>query len=313
MNFTTTLEVIQQMRSFARLAKLEGRRLEAEQRFDEAMKFYLAIYKSGRLTRNKGCLIQALVGIAIDAVANEDLLRLSQNPDLDATSLRELLRELKATNEKFEPTSSALKAEYIILDNSLNRPDWISIVGFNGTSESLDYYLAPLQHAFFWVVAEPELSRRLAAQMLVNQAPEFDKPICERRPTASTTTYLFEIGKDSRPGQLRPQAIDIYAQQSLVARQIFPAMRQFETATNRDIIRRTLLPLAIAAQIYRREHGEYPDSENALIPDLIEAWPKDPLDAHGAALEYTRESADIARIRSLGNGVYDIDLKIKQP
>ena len=57
--------------------------------------------------------------------------------------------------------------------------------------------------------------------------------------------------------------------------------------------------LAVALERYRRQHQDLPEQLDALVPQFIDAIPRDPLD--GKPIRYTRNSADSFMLTSMGD------------
>ena len=113
------------------------------------------------------------------------------------------------------------------------------------------------------------------------------------------------------PGQLDPAAIDRAINRSFVARQLLPAMKQFDNAMRRQAGRQAALEIVLAAQAYRRDHGEFPDSLQRLVPDYLQFIPADPCDPSGGPVSYRRDDVLNAVVWSVGedgaDGGGDVD------
>ena len=87
---------------------------------------------------------------------------------------------------------------------------------------------------------------------------------------------------------------------------------QYDNTITRDRARRVGLELVLVAQIYFREHGEFPSEISDLIPDYVDSWPADPLQSTAEGLmQYERESTTSARIFSTGG--FDETLQSRTP
>ena len=55
----------------------------------------------------------------------------------------------------------------------------------------------------------------------------------------------------------------------------------------------------LAAQAYRRDKGEFPESLEQLVPEYLAAVPLDPCDRHGGRILYRRDEATKAVVWSV--------------
>ena len=122
MTFATILPVIQELRSFARLAGLEGTRLEAAGDMDGALTWYVAMLRSGRHSGTRGVIIERLVGSAINAVASRNLTRWAADPRVTPSMLRRAIDAAIEAEGMTRPTSEAMKGEYVSIMNSIDDP-----------------------------------------------------------------------------------------------------------------------------------------------------------------------------------------------
>jgi hypothetical protein len=92
---------------------------------------------------------------------------------------------------------------------------------------------------------------------------------------------------------------------------IQPSMEQAILASDRQEAREALLEMLLAAQLYYRDHGEFPESAEQLVGECLDALPIDPFGA-GGPLHYRREAhrAEGATIWSIGPDGHDDEGKI---
>jgi len=309
------LPTVQQLRNFTRLTQCDAMRLESEGRLFEAAELYLAVLRSSELSRRHGCVVQTLVGVAMYGVATERMVRWSEDSRITAEEVRHVLKQVRAVNQNFQPSSNALKNEYLSTIHSLSQAGWCKETGLTEKYEKFEPYASTGMEAFLWFMGEPEVARRAVTHVLINQLREIDKPLSERSLMAETPTVgLFippgEISSQSFP----PAAIERAVQRSTVAKYVMVSFSQFDLAIKRDRARRVGLELVLAAQIYFREHGEFPAETSALLPDYIDSWPVDPLQSTADGLmQYDCKSPTSVRIQSLGAWGFDVALQTRTP
>ncbi len=315
MSLSEILPVAQDLRSFARMAQIDAVRLESEDRLLEAAELYLAILRSSDLVRRHGSIIQNLIGVSINSMATGPLLKLSEDSRLTAEDLRSALKQVKAVNQNFEPPSTAWKLEYLSAIHSLSQTGWCKETGLTEKYEKFEPYASTGMEAFLWIMGEPEVARRTVTHVLTNQLPEIDKPLYERSPMAEPPTVgLFIPHGELSTHSLSPAAIERAVHRSIVAKHVIVPFAQYDKNMSRDRASRVGLELVLAAQIYFREHGEFPVETSDLIPDYIDSWPADPLQSTAdGPMQYERESSTSARIFSLGGWGFDATLQSRTP
>ena len=103
------------------------------------------------------------------------------------------------------------------------------------------------------------------------------------------------------PRQLAPTGIDRGVKQSYLMRLLAPALAQVDLALLRQEARQAALEALLAAQAYRRDRGEFPETLSLLVPDYLHTVPLDPCDLAGGPLLYRRDDPLNAVVWSLGD------------
>ena len=311
MDFTTLLNEIQELRAFARLAMVDEMRCLHEENVDEAWLLARATYRSGGHASWRGSMIQGLVGIALHAVAASGMQRWAEHPAVTADQLRTALAQIKADVALYDTESNTLKSEYLVLRNSLATADWAGMAGpVLGGPLNDGSMPAPVARGLMWVVGEPELTVRVSRQIVANQAREVDKPLAERRKlVGSGFAMLFDTDPTVTrvPGELDANEIDRGVRTSILAKMLLPATKQVDNAVLRFRGRQAALEVLLAAQAYRRDKGEFPESIEQLVPQYLESVPFDPSDPNGGRVLYRRDSATNAVVWSVAEDGNDND------
>ena len=303
MDFTTQLNVIQELRFFTRLALVDQMRCLHEGGIDEAWQLARALYRSGGHVSWRGSVIQGLVGIALHAVAASGMQRWAEHPAVTVDQLRTARAQVNTDFALYESESNLLRAEYLALRNTLSRPDWAGMAG-PVLGGPLDNELMPaaVARGFMWMVGEPELTIRISRQIVANQAREVDKPLAERRKLVGAGfAMLFDSDPQVTrvPGELDANQLDRGVRMSILGKMLLPAVKQVDNAYMRLRARQAALEVLFAAQAYRRDKGEFPESLDQLVPQYLEAVPLDPGDPHGGRLKYRRDFATSAVVWSV--------------
>lgn len=321
MTFASTLEISQELRAFARLVMVDQMRCLHEGDVVEAGKLARAVYRSGGHATHGGPLISGLVGIALHAVSSEGYSRWAEHPAVTADQLREALGHVQADFALYEPQSNSLKAEFLALRNTMTGPGWVAMLG-PVLGGPLDDGVMPsgVRAAFLWVVGEPEITVRLARQILANRLREIDKPLAERRKlVGSGFAMLFDSDPTvtRAPNELDADQIDRAVQMSILGKLLLPSAKHVDNAFLRFRARQAALEVLLAAQAYRRDQGEFPESLNQLVPQYLAVVPLDPSDPNGGRLLYRRDSATSAVVWGVGEDGNDsggaVDSKTSRP
>ena len=304
MTFATNLESSQMLRDFARLARLDQLRCLHEGEVAEAWNLARAVYRSGGHAGSRGPLIAGLIGIALHAIGSEQIARWAEHPSVTGDQLRTALAQIKEDFALYESESNMLKTEFVALKNSLRSRDWIQFMGpgAGGGPVSGDGIPVFVTRGFLWVVGEPELTIRVARQILANQIREVDKPRAERQKLVGAgMAMLFDLDPNATrlPGELDPAGIDRGLKVSIVCKLLLSATKQVDDAVQRFRGRQAALEALLAVQAYRRDKGEFPESLDQLVPEYLAAVPLDPCDLNGGRILYRRDEVTKAVVWSV--------------
>ena len=124
----TILPVTQELSFLARLAILEGSRLEESGDMVGAWGWYRAALRASRHTGRHGFQVERLSGVAIHDQASKALTRWASNPRADAAMLRRALSEVIAIDAMTVPQSETVKLHYLMVVHSMADPDLIEDV-----------------------------------------------------------------------------------------------------------------------------------------------------------------------------------------
>ena len=304
MTFATNLEASQELRGFARLARVDQMRCLHEGDVDEAWTLARAVYRSGGHASTRGPMISGLIGIAMHAISGAAIARWAEHPSVTGDQLRTALAQVKDDFTLYGSESNMLKTEYLALRNSLRSRDWIQFMGAVsvGSPFSDDRIPDSVTRGFLWVVGEPELTVRVAREILANQIREVDKPLAERQKLVGAgKAMLFDIDTNATrlPGELDPDGIDRGLNVSIICKLLLSATKQVDDSVHRFRGRQAALEALLAAQAYRRDKGEFPESLEQLVPEYLAAVPLDPCDRHGGRILYRRDEATKAVVWSV--------------
>lgn len=298
MTFATTLNEIQELRRFVRVALVDQMRCLHESDYDEAWKLARAAYRCGGHCTWRGVLIQSLVGIAVHASSTAGMQRWAEHPAVTSEQLRTALAHVRADYALYESESNTLRAEYLALRNTMSGKNWAQLSApAVGGPLSDDLMPEAVMRGFMWVIGEPELTVRIARQIMVNQTREVDKSAADRsKKVGAGIAMLFDVGPNVTrlPGELDVNSLDNGIRASLLSKLLLPAVKAYDNAHLRFRARQAALEVMLAAQAYQRDKGEFPESLDQLVPQYLEEVPLDPTNRSGGRILYRRDSANSA-------------------
>jgi hypothetical protein len=193
--------------------------------------------------------------------------------------------------------SHALRADYLFLKHYLEGPKSPSrgllifriknlILGSNRYQFDADWLPSIADAWQFWR-REPERSRRVLRLIFANWLAYYDLPPDRRPAPDPDVTGAFDfyaLGPEAPAGAraLSPRALDRWLSttedaQALLRGWDLRTVRIGERAAYRDLV------VLLASQLYRRDHGRGPDSEQDLVGPYLKALPDDGLGDAGAA------------------------------
>ena len=312
----TDLSILQEMRYMVRLAATEALRRERSGDLEAAWTMHRANLNCARHAEEPGFAIGSLISIGVRSVACYGIRHWAEDPTLTVDRLQAARSEVSLAFSKRTSLIDVAKAEYLSLRNILKRqdapnylyPEW-------DTRGSIEPQLLVGKRFLLWSVGQPELTLRVARQLLLNNADQVNKPRRFRRQTVRTKGPLvFETDPSTRRkwGQLEPAALDrtiaaIVSNRVLKDELIFRGS-PIDVSRQRDDAHHTALEVVLASQQYQRLHGEFPASIEQLVPNYLNSVPIDPLDPTGAPIRYRRDVDGTAVVWSIGeDGIDDGD------
>jgi hypothetical protein len=270
---------VQQCREMARTLTARAMLRLEEGRIDEAWQDLLTCHRLGRLVAQGEIFIEALVGIAIDAVAAKADLAFLECPRLKSEQIKKCLHDL----QKLPPMPSM--ADKVDFGERFIFLDVVAMLDRDGV-EALAGKEQNLLEKFFQrsIDWEPALRKgnrsydRMAKTMRMKdrqaREKEFDK-------IEKEMAELDRKAGESKPGMLRL----LFAKDSakIVGEQIgdimivlfTPAVRKVQNAADRSEQVQNNLYLAFALAAYQHDHGLYPKELTALVPKYLDKIPMD--------------------------------------
>jgi hypothetical protein len=283
---TALLPGAQKCRGLAQALATRAMLRVGEGRHDEAWQDLLACHRLGRLVARGGTLIETLIGIAIDAVADSADLAYLQAAKLEARTIKDRLRDLRKL-QPMPPVADmmALTERFVFLDTvmTLNRsginqlealavgklPQPVAAEG-KRPLENIDWDPA-LRNANRWFSRVAAAMRLKDRSLREQHLDRIERELKQLKASAGDWgTLARTVLAEGTPARARGKLI---GDQLLCL--LMPALRKVEEAHDRAEQLQHNLQVAFALAAYRREHGRYPKELAALAPDYLTTVPPD--------------------------------------
>jgi len=275
---TLTSPTLGNRREFARLALLEASRLSSAGHVSDAWEWYRAVLRSSRHVGMHAGMVWRMMGSAMQATATEPIIVWAARPEVSAAHLRRALNDALAVEALTPPTSDCLKAEYLLAVNSFDQ---------------FEAEMGGLATVFnmFGVREHAHHSLRL---IFANWLGPVDRPRFRRPAVVTGPPDVYEREAAAPAGS--PSAEEIQEQCGLSGRMpsalflstILPTGLSLVDSVDREVARRSAVILALALELYVREHGELPPDLGELVKGgYLKTIPADPF-GKGEPFHYRR-------------------------
>gem|GEM_PF-6456325 len=298
----TPLPMVQEAQHLNRILRLEAERLRIEGEIGEALEMLLDGLRAGALLGKRGTLIEYLVSSVLQNACGLQLLDWAADPQVsDELVQRALSESLKLANDS-PRVSHAVKLEYLWLQSFVKNTPMTEIRAMIGTSSGFGFEdaLAPL----LYFQGEPIITAKAAAHMQVRTLEQIDKRR-HQRTMASGRHSIFEPDPSGSGTRWSAADINRFLDETHFAKVLGASMSHIVDAHDVNLTRHEMLPIGLALELFRRQHGQYPERLAELVPMLLQSLPSDALANVEQPLNYQRAD-ESARLWSVGkNGVDD--------
>ncbi len=279
--------MIEPLRSFQALALLEASRLEEGGYMAGAWAWYRTALRAARHLGRHGSAIMRIVGQGWEGRVRKRITAWATDPRTTPERIRSAIDDVTACESLRPSESYTIKAEYADLETLLNEPDSPGHLGavsaLRGKMMSWGYML-PFEHLRtiatawrFWR-REPERSHRVLRIVIANWLAYWDLPP-DRRPApdpgVSGTHDFYSFGPDAPAGAraLSPGALDRWLGTTYDARVFDFGIWDLRSLRIRERANRRALVVLLASELYRRDHGSDPPTDEALVGPYLKGLP----------------------------------------
>lgn len=283
-------------REFVRLALLRAEQLTAQGRTDEALPWWTAVFRMSGLVTRRGDVIHRMLGVAFHAMAAYRTEPWLAHPKTTKQHLQDLLATVTKAERLRAKWSETLKMEYLEIWENQNESieDVLSTYRDAGAKPTFSRW----DH---WVRGEPEFSRRVSAFVLLNQVSYIDDP-----PRTRPSLLDGDLFNAPIVGVLPEKQLTSLQLMQLRQRSLFHTGSRIPLdAEQRYLARQRCLQIAIAAQIFHRDHERFPTKIAELVPELRSHQLDDPYAVVAKPLIYRQEGKGAVVYSRFHNGSDD--------
>jgi hypothetical protein len=286
--------------SFHRLALFETLRLEDQGDMAAAWGWYRAALRATYHMGVRGSVFTRMSACARHGELCRRLASWAADKRTTPAMLRRALDDVVACGAFTPSESHTLMAEYAWLDRTLDGSRSlgrsISLWRWEAYFQSWTYRPSPEQletplDAWRFWRREPERSRRVIRLAIANWLA-YDNLPPDRRPApdlAVTGPYDFYAFGPEAPDKARvlsPAALDGWLSTTYEAREML-GFENLQTLRVKERAEHRALVVSLASELYRRDHGAAPPSEDALVGPYVESLPDDGMDESARARRST--------------------------
>ncbi|MDX9911262.1 MAG: hypothetical protein RBS39_05480 [Phycisphaerales bacterium] len=290
-------------RGYARLLRFDAQVAARNDDADRVFEDIEAILAMGRHVREHPVLISDLVGIALGAVASEITKRtLTERPELlSREQLLALAHDFAAWNEGLPLLQ--FEGERAFFEDFLQRAftddghgdGFMTSDGLRIAMDAADdmLFLHDQQEPTRFISAAIEPVASVVVAPRKEQQREYDRIMALVQDALAAEPWE----SDEPLAVLQEESERSHSFRYLPVRFLMPAFGRAITSARQGEADRNATLVAIALELYRREHGSYPTTLADLTPRFLPSVPRDPFD--GQPLRYEVRDG-VAHVWSIG-------------
>ncbi|MBD3673637.1 MAG: hypothetical protein HUJ26_08955 [Planctomycetaceae bacterium] len=293
-------------RELCRLAEIQIQKSAKLGTPKKALPWIRASLRHAYLIRQRGPINNYQVGVAYFSSSSCVINDWSSHPQLTRTELDEAIQELVTARQLNPEFSEVLKAE--CLANASLYELWSVELDqhVHDTIGSGEVRLGSNWRA--WLEGEPAYTVRLFPHMAQNHLRFIHRDRRDRPAIIHGSVFDATASSPSKSSLLTSHELDTLISQSLISGQSW--LSSGLRATDRDEARYRCLLVALAAQAYFRDHGEFPADAAELIPEYLDEIPDDLYSPTPAPLIYRRDGEGAVVYSRFENEIDDGGLEV---
>lgn len=261
-------------RTISRLALLQSAQCLHEGNPEESWQWLRASFRFSRHLGNPGTLITRVIGAALHAMAREHFITWATHETVTTKHLQAALIDLREINKLTAVFSVILKAEYLTYMRVLSSKERVREY-FSYGKRPLKDIPEPLIGGYLFLIAEPQLCQVLTRHVFANHLSQCDLPRWERNIVRVPRVSLFLPTGRETPMLMDPGILGDAVMRSWMTAYLLPQSIHVLNALDREQARQAAYELCLTVEIFRRMHGEYPESLEALVPEFLDQLPRD--------------------------------------
>ena len=279
---------------FKRLALLEGSRLEEQGDLSGAWSWYRAVFRMRAHVMRRGTSFQRIVADWNCGGLGQRIASWAADRRTSVPLLRAALDDVRAAEPKSEWDAFSLKLDYLYLMSELNC-EWGLVQDGEEDDRHLRIAGEELPPEFArrvygvrrYYSTEPERSRRVLRLAFANWlAFVGDEHRSDRKPAVCatfqtsgkrTTTFFYSVSRAApaaahkmTPERLAEWLVSTRDAKLLLRSWYWPTIRISERREHRALV------VLLAGELYQRDHGKAPASDEALVGRYLDHLPDDP-------------------------------------
>jgi hypothetical protein len=279
---------VSDQRTLMELSQLEALRCEATGDLSEEWQWVRALFRFSRHIGMYDSAVQRLIGIVAHNHAVTAACRWASLDEVPEEQLQSALEDVRVDYQMTPPPSVVIEFEFMIAVDDLNRVEEL-----RETRAQIAAITLPSRPLLF-LAHEPAATQRLLQHQTANLLQHADKPACEQPRYIRDRLYFDSLPP---PGSQILPSTEFESQclrTPLAATQLLRSIRI--SSCFRERARQSAFEVMLAAQAYRREFGQLPETLAELVAaGMLPRIPDDPWETPGAELQYERDAVDPSR------------------
>jgi hypothetical protein len=275
---------------FHDLAMLEGSRLEEEGDMAGAWGWYRAALRASEHMRLVATAVGRMRAQSWDGQFRGRFSLWAADPRTTPALIRRALDDVIACGDFVPSDLTTLKLEYLseegLIKDSYNPGRQALVAKLNAQLASRGYQLdldrvRAIADAWRFWRREPERSRRMIRLAFANwlaylALPPARRPAPDPGVSGAYEFYAFGPEAPDKARALSPEALDRWLQTTYNAREILRSWKtDIRPLRARDRANHRALVVLLASELYRRDHGTDPPSDEALVGPYLKSLPDD--------------------------------------